>query len=300
MARLYYGVGRGYRSKRGFVGSNPRSITVDLVRLLGTGQFDRATGSTTPILMAIGDTVVDVTVTATGVSATGTTGSETVIGDANVDVTGVEGVAALGTVSAGVSVDVAVTGVSATGSTGDASVSGTAGISAVGVSAAVSLGDESVSGSASAAPVGVVGTSGSGTPGIAGGASTTATGVFGTGFVGDESVVTVNPVSVTVPVTGTFGSSGVGTVTVTITAGDIDAAQRAAFFATGDLPLYTPRRPAWIDPDSLELSAKVKIRSVAGRARVGVVEVDAVQNPSDEELLALIELVMDDEDEAAA
>ncbi len=112
----------------------------------------------------------DVSVSVTGVSATGSVGTVTVSGGASTTVTGVSATGSVGTVTVttGGSVDVNVTGVLATGSGGTVSVTAGASTTVTGVSATGSVGTVTVSTSGSAnVSVNVTGVSATGIVGNA-------------------------------------------------------------------------------------------------------------------------------------
>ena len=145
----------------------------------------------------------------TGVAATGTLGSVTVIATGGV------------TVSA--------TGVAGTGAVGDALAAGGAKVVEEGLSADVNFGEEQVSGGANVAATGVSSTGAVGSVTLTGTSATAATGVSATGAVGNETVVT----DVSIAVTGAVLAAQLGNETVSAGAG-VDVTGVSATGAVGD------------------------------------------------------------------
>lgn len=153
--------------------------------------------------------------TPTGVSATGSVGTVTVAAKANTTPTGASATGSVGsvTVTVGGAVSVTPTGVSATGSVGSPTVAGDANTTPTGVSATGAVGTVTITaGSVSVTPTGVSATGAVGTPTVTGKASTTPTGVSATGAVGTVTVLT--PSAGMVYVTGVQGTTGLGSVSV--------------------------------------------------------------------------------------
>jgi len=155
-----------------------------------------------------------VSVTPTGVSATGSVGSVTVSGKASTTPTGVSATGSVGTVTVAAKASTTATGSSATGAVGTPAVTGDANTTPTGASATGSVGSVTVTvgGAVSVTPTGVSATGSVGTPTVAGDANTTPTGVSATGAIG---TVTVTSGAVSVTATGVSATGAVGTPTVT-------------------------------------------------------------------------------------
>lgn len=155
----------------------------------------------------------NVSVNATGVSATGAVGNEAVTADANRTQTGVSGTGSVGNEAVTANADRTQTGVSGTGAVGDEAVTGNANSNEDGVGGTGSVGTVVTSGNANETCTGVGGTGSTGTCVTHGDANSNVTGVEATGSVG---TVTISLATTTnVNVAGVEATASVGDETVT-------------------------------------------------------------------------------------
>ena len=188
-----------------------------------------------------------VTVTPTGVAATGSVGGVTVdTGPLSVstEVTGVAAIGSVGDASVRINSSTIPTGVAATGAVGDASATGKQNISTIptGVAGTGAVGDVTASGVASISTT-VSGVTAAGSVGdvtistvARTDVSTTVTGVAATGFVGD--VTASGTVNVSTTVTGVAATGAVGTATAQVNASVIPTGV-AAIGAVGTASVST-------------------------------------------------------------
>jgi len=185
-----------------------------------------------------------VSVSPTGVSASGSLGSLSVVATANVSPTGVSASGAIGDVVVSLPVSVSPTGVSASGAVGDVTVSagGNISVSPTGVSASGSLGSLSVVAAANVSPTGVSASGAIGDVTISLLTQALVTGVSATGSVGTTDVIGLANVSPTgVSATGSVGTVVAGTITaVSVTGvsasgavGDVAVSGKATVSPTG-------------------------------------------------------------------
>ncbi len=152
-------------------------------------------------------------IAATGVAATGTLGSVTIIATADISVsaTGVGGTATLGNETVAAGATASATGLSASSGLGAESVTGGAVIAPTGNQGVANAGSMIISGAAVTGVTGTASTSGLGDESVVGTANVSVTGVSGTAAVGNETVsISVSPVP-----TGAEGTATLGNETVT-------------------------------------------------------------------------------------
>lgn len=154
-------------------------------------QTDGAGGSWAYALVPL--STVDVTVNATGTSSTGSVGTVTATGTANVStsVTGTAATGSTGTVSLTGSASISPTGTAGTGAVGTVTATGTSPdvtVDVTGVDSTGFVGDITAVIDALASLTGASGTSAAGSVTVTGDCLVSLTGVFANGLVGDESV----------------------------------------------------------------------------------------------------------------
>lgn len=194
---------------------------------------------------AVGDVTVTaisgVSVDATGVSATGAVGtvSVTAVSNVSTSVTGVSAAGAVGTVTVTAKATVSPTGVSATGAVGTVTIDFSIRVTAVGVSASGAVGTVQVSADANTTLSGVQGDSALGTVTVTIGIRANVTGVSATGAVGTAVVVFNTMAFVT-------GVTAYGRVSSVLVWGNVVPSQDALYasVAPNQNPGYSPVNPA--------------------------------------------------------
>tara|TARA_R110001599_G_scaffold350580_1_gene580901 strand:+ start:447 stop:1319 length:873 start_codon:yes stop_codon:yes gene_type:complete len=136
----------------------------------------------------------------------------------DINVTGVVGTGAVGSVAVSTDHAIAVTGVAGTGAVGSVTATGGANVTVTGVAGTGAVGSVTVSTGVSVSATGVAGTGAVGSVTATGGATVTVTGVAGTGSVGDVTTKLDFTVSVT-------GVSATGEVAPVLIWGLVDDAQ---------------------------------------------------------------------------
>ena len=128
----------------------------------------------------------------------------------DINVTGVVGTGAVGSVAVSTDHAIAVTGVAGTGAVGSVTATGGANVTVTGVAGTGAVGSVTVSTGVSVSATGVAGTGAVGSVTATGGATVTVTGVAGTGSVGDVTT----KLDFTVYVTGESATGSVASVLV--------------------------------------------------------------------------------------
>lgn len=235
----------------------------------------------------------DITVSVTGVSATGAVGTAVAVGDATADATGVSGAGEVGTVTVttGSAVDVTAdaTGVSGAGEVGTVTVqiSVDATADATGVSATGSVGTATVTGDATATATGVSGTGAVGTVTavVPIDVTATATGVSATGAVGDATTAT----GAVFEPTGVSATGGTGQATVTGD-GTTDTTGVGATGSVGDVvvvpsievPTTGVSATGSVGSTTVTISQVVSVAGVSATGRIGRVIVWGLQQAATE------------------
>tara|TARA_R100001460_G_scaffold30698_5_gene60558 strand:+ start:5563 stop:8166 length:2604 start_codon:yes stop_codon:yes gene_type:complete len=198
----------------------------------------------------------------TGVAATGTLGSVTVIATANISVsaTGVEGTATLGNETVAAGATATATGLSASSGLGAESVTGGAVIAPTGNQGVANAGSMIISGAAVTGVTGTASTSGLGDESVVGTANVSVTGVSGTAAVGNETVsISVSLVPSGVEATASVGNeTAVGTATVSASGVE----------ATSTLGNETVTGSATVSPSGVEATSAVGDETITGTATV--------------------------------
>lgn len=196
----------------GHVTGQPAGVSYDPATWLASN--DSSSYSWCAVTLALRPILPDVSVSVTGVSATGEVGTVTVtaVTGVTVPVTGVTATGELGTVSVAAisNASVSVTGVTATGTVGTVTVSAKATVSPTGVEATGAVGTVTIDFAIHVLVTGVEATGAVGTVQVSADASTTVSGVQGDGTLGSVTVT----IGIRANVTGVSATGAVGTAVV--------------------------------------------------------------------------------------
>lgn len=223
------------------------------------------------------------TISATGVAATGSAGSVTVIatGGVTVSVTGVGGTSSLGDETVAAGATAIATGLSASSGLGSESVTGGAVTSPTGNQGVANAGSMIVSGAAVTGVTGAASTSGLGDESVVGTANVSVTGVSGTAAVGDETVsISVSPVPSGVEATSAVGNETV-VGTATVSASGVEG--------TSTLGDETVTGGATASPSGIEATSAVGDEAITGTASVSVTGTEGTTALGDETVTTDVE-----------